>query len=221
MTIRSVNENAQCFMRKVWRNKGFTLIEVMLVLLLMGLMAGYVMFNAFSVSQSDRLKEQARRFQLIVDMASDYAVLNQLEMGIRIEEADNKYLFMALDDEDQWQIVTDVEIYEEHELPEEFALQLSLDDLPWEEEERLFDRELFDEELSLDDARVEIGDEEDKPPPPPQILILSSGEITPFSLSLIYEPNFNDDNPVYFYLNNQDVPPLEIVGPLDRPIDES
>ena len=52
-------------------NIGFTLLEVMLVLLLMGLAAGYVMFNAFGASKSDLLKSQAQRLQVIVDMASD------------------------------------------------------------------------------------------------------------------------------------------------------
>ena len=65
--------------------RGFTLLEVMLVLLLMGLAAGYVMFNAFGASKRDLLKSQAQRLQVIVDMASDYAVLNQQQLGIRVE----------------------------------------------------------------------------------------------------------------------------------------
>lgn len=66
-------------------NIGFTLLEVMLVLLLMGLAAGYVMFNAFGASKSDLLKSQAQRLQVIVDMASDFAVLNQQQLGVRFE----------------------------------------------------------------------------------------------------------------------------------------
>ncbi len=87
--------------------RGFTLLEVMLVLLLMGLAAGYVMFNAFGASKSDLLKSQAQRLQVIVDMASDYAVLNQQQLGIRVEQAENSYYFVYLDDEDEWQRVED------------------------------------------------------------------------------------------------------------------
>lgn len=66
------------------KKAGFTLLEVMLVLLLMGLAAGYVMFNAFGASKSDLLKTQAQRLQVIVDMASDFAVLNQeVEKGVK------------------------------------------------------------------------------------------------------------------------------------------
>ena len=78
-------------------NIGFTLLEVMLVLLLMGLAAGYVMFNAFGASKSDLLKSQAQRLQVIVDMASDFAVLNQQQLGVRFEADKNEYYFVYLD----------------------------------------------------------------------------------------------------------------------------
>jgi len=203
--------------RKAAPMRGFTLLEVMLVLLLMGLAAGYVMFNAFGASQSDLLKAQAKRVQVIVDMASDFAVLNQQQLGLRIEEADREYYFVYLDDEDEWQRLEGEEIYEPHELPEPFSFTLNLDDLPWDVEDRLFDRDLFDETLSVSDEGVEIGNEEDKKLPPPQILIMSSGEITPFSLTFNYEPDFGGEDPAYFRLMNKDMPPLELEGPLEDP----
>ncbi len=196
---------------------GFTLLEVMLVLLLIGLSAGYVMFNAFGASQADLLKDQAQRMQVIVDMASDYAVLNQQQLGVRIEENDNAYYFVYLDENDKWQRVEDENIYATHTLPEQFSMSLNLDDLPWDVEDRLFDRELFDENLSVSEDGVEIGNEEEEQLPPPQILIMSSGEITPFTLSFNYEGE-RGEMPVYFSLQNQDLPPLALEGPLDRPL---
>lgn len=196
---------------------GFTLLEVMLVLLLIGLSAGYVIFNAFGASQSDLLKDQAQRMQVIVDMASDYAVLNQQQLGIRIEEDDNAYYFVYLDENDKWQRVEDENIYATHTLPEQFSMSLNLDDLPWDVEDRLFDRELFDENLSVSEDGVEIGNEEEEQLPPPQILIMSSGEITPFTLSFNYEGE-RGEMPVYFSLQNQDLPPLALEGPLERPL---
>ena len=196
--------------------RGFTLLEVMLVLLLMGLAAGYVMFNAFGASKSDLLKSQAQRLQVIVDMASDYAVLNQQQLGIRVEQAENSYYFVYLDDEDEWQRVEDEKMYAPYTLPEPFTLTLNLDDIPWDEEDSLFDRDLFDENLSVSDAGVDIGSEEEKTLPPPQILIMSSGEITPFSLMFNYEGDFNEE-PVYFALQNKETPTLSLTGPLDSP----
>jgi general secretion pathway protein H len=196
---------------------GFTLIEVMVVLLLIGLAAGYVMYNAFGSSQVDLLKSQAQRVQVLVDMASDFAVLNQRQLGIRFEHDDNEYYFVYLDDEDKWQRLEDEEMYATHTVPEPFTFTLNLDDLPWAQEDRLFDRELFDEELSVSEEGVEIGNEEDKQLPPPQVLIMSSGEITPFTLSFNFEGSFDED-PVYFSVQNQELPPLVLEGPLEQPL---
>jgi general secretion pathway protein H len=205
--------------RSITRNyhAGFTLIEVMVVLLLIGLAAGYVMYNAFGSSQVDLLKSQAQRVQVLVDMASDFAVLNQRQLGIRFEHDDNEYYFVYLDDEDKWQRLEDEEMYATHTVPEPFTFTLNLDDLPWAQEDRLFDRELFDEELSVSEEGVEIGNEEDKQLPPPQVLIMSSGEITPFTLSFNFEGSFDED-PVYFSVQNQELPPLVLEGPLEQPL---
>lgn len=198
------------------KKAGFTLLEVMLVLLLIGLAAGFVMFNAFGASKSDLLKSQAQRLQVIVDMASDFAVLNQQQLGVRFEQQKNEYYFVYLDDEDEWQRIEE-DIYSTYTLPEPFTYELNLDDLPWDVEDRLFDRELFDENLSVSDAGVEIGNEEEKKLPPPQILIMSSGEITPFVLSFNYEGD-DGEEPVYFSLQNQELPPLSLKGPLESPL---
>ena len=199
------------------KHSGFTLIEVMVVLLLIGLAAGYVMYNAFSSSQADLLKSQAQRLQVLTDMASDYAVLNQRQLGIRFEHDKHEYYFVYLDDEDKWQRLDDEEMYATHTLPEPFTFTLNLDDLPWDVEDRLFDRDLFDENLSVSEEGVDIGNEEEKLLPPPQVLIMSSGEITPFTLSFNYEGDF-DEEAVYYSLQNQELPPLSLEGPLERPL---
>lgn len=194
---------------------GFTLLEVMLVLLLMGLTAGYVVFNAFGSDPSEQLEREVRRLQVVIDMASDFAVLNQQQLGIYFDTEARSYTFMQLDEEDNWLPIEGNKVYEPVTLSEPFYFTLALDDLPWQTENSLFDRELFDATLSVNDKEMNIG-EEAPPPPPPQILILSSGEITPFSLTFYFEPDFSNDLPAYFLLNNHDMPPLEVVGPLEQ-----
>ena len=197
------------------RVKGFTLLEVMVVIFLIGVATSIVLFNAFSASQSDRLKEQVQRLQVVFDMASDFAILNQQQLGLYVDEEAQSYHFALLDDEDQWQPITEQEAFSEFQLPEPFTIELLLDDLPWQSEDSLFDRGVFDESLSVSEDGVEIG-EEDLPPPPPQVLILSSGDITPFSLVFRYEPEFGEEAPVYFRLNGAEATPLERLGPLDQ-----
>lgn len=196
-------------------SKGFTLLEVMVVIFLIGVATSIVLFNAFSASQSDRLKEQVQRLQVVFDMASDFAILNQQQLGLYVDQEAQTYHFALLDDEQRWQPITDQDAFSEYQLPEPFTLELVLDDLPWQDEDSLFDRGVFDESLSVSEDGVEIG-EDDAPPPPPQVLIMSSGDITPFSLVFSYEPEFGEDVPVYFRLNGAEATPLERQGPLDQ-----
>lgn len=197
--------------------QGFTLLEVMLVLLLMGLVVGTVSFTSLSSSKEAELEEQARRFQVVVDMVSDYAVLNQVQIGLRVETTDaeeNGYYFVTLDEEQKWQRFEPERLFTPVQLEEHFSLELQLDDLPWQQEDNLFDTRVFDETLSVSEDSVEIGDEEEQLPPP-QILILSSGEITPFSLTFSFEPSFGNEAPVHFQVMAEDMPPLTITEPLD------
>ncbi|GAB3014245.1 type II secretion system minor pseudopilin GspH [Bowmanella dokdonensis] len=193
--------------------RGFTLLEVMLVLLLMGLIVGTVTFTSLGKNREEALHDQAQRFAVVMNMVSDHAVLNQVELGLRVEEG--RYYFLMLDEQQKWQPVEEDKLLKEHKLPEDFSLELELEDLPWQEEDSLFEQELFDEQLSVSEEGVEIGEEEEKIPPP-QILLLSSGEITPFSLFFKYEPGFGNDEPVYFRVDAQDMPPLSLSDAMDR-----
>lgn len=196
---------------------GFTLLEVMLVLLIMGLVTGAVVMSYSGENGQELLKKQTQRLQVVFNMASDYAVLNQRQLGLRVEDDDNSYYFMYLDEEQEWQKLDLDDTFAEHALPDLFSLELSLTDLPWETDENLFSTEVFDEELSVSNEGVDIGNEEDKKLDPPQIFIFSSGEITPFSLTLAFEPEFSDELPTYYRLEGQDSVPLIREGPLDAP----
>ena len=194
---------------------GFTLIEVMLVLLIMGLAMGAVVLSYSGENGKDLLKKQTQRLQVVFNMASDYAVLNQRQLGLRVEDENNSYFFMYLDEEQEWQKLELDTTFAEHQLPELFSLKLSLTDLPWETEESLFSSGVFDEDLSVSSDGVEIGNEEEKKLDPPQVFIFSSGEITPFSITLAYEPEFSNELPAYYRIDGQDSTPLTSEGPLD------
>jgi len=196
---------------------GFSLIEVMVVLFIMGLATGAVMLSYSGESGQDLLKKQTQRLQVVFNMASDYAVLNQRQLGLRVENKDRSYYFMYLDEVEEWQKLELDKTFAEHQLPEFYSLDLSLTDLPWETEDSLFSSDAFDEGLSVSNDAVEIGNEEVKKLDPPQIFIFSSGEITPFSITFAYEPEFSNEQPSYFRIDGQDSTPLTTEGPLDAP----
>lgn len=195
------------------QQSGFTLLEIILVVALMGLVVSVVSFNMFGDDPEQALEEKTRRLQVVFDMASDYAVLNQKQLGLRIDDENATYEFVALDEEQKWRPIESQEIFALTELPEFYALELTLDNLPWQSDDSLFDTQVFDEQLSVSDEGVEIGNEEDIEPPPPQILILSSGEHTPFELRLIYDEPFAQTPPFYFSLQGAELPPLTREGP--------
>lgn len=196
---------------------GFTLLEVMLVLLIMGLATGAVVLSYNGENGQDLLKKQTQRLQVVFNMASDYAVLNQRQLGLRVENDNNSYYFMYLDETQEWQKLEFDDTFAEHQLPDLFSLELFLTGLPWETDNNLFSSDIFDEKLSVSKDSVEIGNEVEKKIKPPQIFIFSSGEITPFSITLAYEPGFSNELPVYFRINGQDSIPLTTEGPLDAP----
>jgi general secretion pathway protein H len=198
------------------KSQGFTLLEVMLVLVIMGLLAGTVVFNIGGQSSQDRLKKQAQRFQVVFSMASDYAVLNQQQLGLRIDSEKSQYSFMTLDEEQNWHFISGDKTFETYTLPQDFTFELELNDLPWDSDSSLFSESSIDADLSLSDDSVSIGDEEEKEVKPPQIFIYSSGEITPFSLAFSSEPASSSENATYFNVSVQDTLPVKIDGPLDN-----
>lgn len=203
------------FSARVANSKGFTLLEVMLVLLLMGLAAAFVTLNTIGGSNTEALEKQVRRLQVLVDMASDFAILNQQELGLRVND-DNQYVFMVLDDDGKWQPLSQPDIFLTTDVPDAYQIQLEIDNLPWQQDEPLFDRQIFDESLSLRNEGVSIGEDEPPPPPPPQILITSSGEVTPFQMIWSVRPGYSSGRAAVFVLKAEDMPPLMVEGPLER-----
>ena len=193
---------------------GFTLLEVILVLALIGLIMATVRYTVFSKNVEQEIEKEVQRLQVVFNMASDYAVINQYEMGLRVDEEKQSYEFVKLDDNERWTPLEHSKHFALRELPVGVTLNLSLEGLPWQQDESLFDAKIFDEELSVSNDRVEIGEEEDKVPPPPQIFILSSGEITPFELKIEYEAQESEEESFHFILQGVDTVPLLRDGPL-------
>lgn len=192
---------------------GFTLLEVILVIAIIGLVMATVQYTLFSADPSEEVEKETQRLQAVFSLASDYAVINQLEMGLRIDDEKQTYEFVKLSEDQQWLPLEGQQHFALYELPEGLTLELSLEGLSWQEDEGLFDNGIFDEELSVSNKSVEIGDEE-KEPEPPQIFILSSGEITPFELRLDYQPQDFDQESFSFLLKGIDTVPLEREGPI-------
>ena len=190
---------------------GFTLIEVVVVLALIGLILATVRYTVFTGSIKNEIEKEAMRLQVVFNMASDFAVINQLELGLRIDDEKQTYEFVMLDDDDKWVAIDTQKHFAQVAFSKGVFVELTLEGLEWQNDESLFDNRIFDEELSVSNEGVQIGNEEDIPPPPPQIFILSSGEITPFELLIRYEPQDIGDDEFEFFLQGKETVPIELI----------
>ncbi len=158
--------------------KGFTLIEIMLVIALIGIIATMVKISFSPEKPEDRLQHVAERFSAAFSLAADYALLNNVELGVFIK--DNNYRFLGFDGA-TWASIPDQDFATEFSLPDGINMSLQLDDLPIEEPILFDSKTLQTEQEENNDKR----DEKEKALIP-QLYILSGGDITPFSLTFSF-----------------------------------
>ena len=214
---------------------GFTLIEMMLVIMLIGLMATFIQFNGGGDKKEQLLKQTSMRFAGVFELAAEYSMLNNVELGLLVDKT--SYQFLAYDGS-RWTDVGDNELLVSTPLPEGVEIVLELDDLPIEEpllfdtelleesgfakgddDESAFDDEEFDDELDEEsDDRDGNSSKKSTKKLIPQVYILSGGDISPFSLTFYFNDDFSEDfnsdeqQPVYRITGIYSVP-LKIEGP--------
>jgi general secretion pathway protein H len=208
------------------KNKGFTLIEVLLVIVMIGLMVAAIQFNVGGNKPEAKLQQESARFAGIFDIASDYALLNNVEIGLVIDK--NSYQFVGYDGV-RWSEVADNDALAVYQLPEEIKLSLVLDDLPIDEPS-LIDAKLFapdEDEFGQDDDTYteeeqdfendsEADDNKDgkKKRIIPQVYILSGGDITPFMAEFTFIDNDLLSEEIQFNVIGSYTTPVKIEGPI-------
>jgi general secretion pathway protein H len=207
--------------RKVKQHNGFTLIEVMLVIVIVGLMASAIQFGFSGNKDEQTLEQSSRRFAGIFDIAAEYGMLNNLELGLMVNK--DSYQFIGYDYETKrWTDVSENILFDKHELPEGVELILQLDDLPIEEPQ-LFDSQIFtdaqensENQFDSDETKEqgkETEEEKDKKKLIPQIYMFSGGDITPFSLRFQFVENDYTQAELHYKVTGLYTTPLSIEGP--------
>jgi general secretion pathway protein H len=155
---------------------GFTLLEIMLVIVVMGMISvAVVMTLPNNLIARDSLSWQAQRFSSILQFAEDEALISGNELGI--EFTDRGYQFAAYDHQTKrWLPVNDAEMQQRVTLPETINIEYNLANSVWEELTKSNNDRFIDESY-----RVVI-DEEEQQSLNPQVYVMSSGEVSPFSL---------------------------------------
>lgn len=158
----SINKNKSQF--------GFTLIELLTVVLLISVVSG---FAAFSLSGDPHrtMETFAKRFTLQFELLTEESAFSGNDFGLLIENDSYRYVVW---DQVTWRAPRDSGLAKAQVFPDTIDVDLFLD------EESILS--LIAETSFLETSDEQAGFEEKISPP--QILILSSGEVTPFSLLL-------------------------------------
>jgi general secretion pathway protein H len=207
--------------KKIKQQNGFTLIEVMLVIVIAGLMASMIQFSFSGDKAEETLDQSSRRFAGIFDIAAEYGMLNNVELGLMVSK--NSYQFIGYDYiSGKWTDVSENELFSQYQLPEGVELVLQLDDLPIEEP-KLFDSELFTELQGDDDSNSDSNNDKEeensdkeieKKKLIPQVYMLSGGDITAFSIRFQFVENNYTEPKLHYKVTGLYTTPLTIEGPL-------
>lgn len=83
-------------MRASRSSSGFTLLEILVVLIVVGLLASLAVVNMGGGTQQREMENEIRELYLLMQTASEQAILNNQELGLILEE--DGYQFVLFDD---------------------------------------------------------------------------------------------------------------------------
>lgn len=134
---------------------GFTMIEILVVLVVVGLLAALAVANIGGNQQKREMENAVSQMFLLMQSASEQAVLDNSEIGLKLEE--KQYRFLRFDDlTGEWVPMKD-RMFRSYRYPEWLVVtDIIEDDLP----------------------RLTTDEDQERP----DIVFFSSGEVTPFEM---------------------------------------
>ena len=144
--------------------RGFSLLELLVVVTIIGILVGAVVLSINAVGPDREAEQEARRLRGLIDLLHEDALLQSRDYGLMLTSGG--YRFYAYDYKQlKWLQVVGDRLLDEHALQNRLELALTLDG----------------KDVKLERKFETIDREKD---PVPHVMILSSGELTPFELDV-------------------------------------
>jgi general secretion pathway protein H len=146
------------------RNKGFTLVEILVVVVIMAIVISLAILSMGVTGRDAQLDEETRRIEGLMGLLHERALLEGRDFGMHIEPS--AYEFLVYDAfHDRWQTMDQEHEFRHRELPKGLSFQLQMDSQTVV--------------LKAPDRNMVTST-----PVAPQVAIAASGEGTPFRLTL-------------------------------------